>query len=94
MATFNNEELTYLAHLSALKLEENEMAPLVEQINSILSYVDQLQNVPLTQKAEPVRNVNIFRDDVAIPTDPAAVLAQAPVLDETYFVVPKILDEK
>ena len=94
MAAFNKEELTYLAHLSALKLEDHEMAPLVEQINSILSYVDQLQAVQLTQVAQPARNVNIFRDDVAIPFDSAAVLAQAPVLDETYFVVPKILDEK
>ena len=32
--------------------------------------------------------------DEAIPTDPAPILALAPELDERFFAVPKILDEK
>jgi aspartyl-tRNA(Asn)/glutamyl-tRNA(Gln) amidotransferase subunit C len=94
MATFNKQELQSVARLSALKLTDQELELFAEQIQTILGYVDQLQAVPLTSEATPVRTVNRLREDVAVPTNPSAVLAQAPTLDERFVVVPKILDEK
>ncbi|MFA6263665.1 MAG: Asp-tRNA(Asn)/Glu-tRNA(Gln) amidotransferase subunit GatC [Candidatus Babeliales bacterium] len=94
MSTFNKQELMHIANLSALKLEEHEVDLFVQQIQKILSAMDQLQSVTVARQAEHVRNVNIFRDDVAIKSDAKAVLAQAPQVDDVFFAVPKILDEK
>ena len=92
MADFNKEELLKIAQLSALKLEENEVKLFSNQIASILSYVDQLQEVTITTDVQPIRNTNIFRDDVAQKGNADAVLAQAPQTEERYFIVPKILE--
>ncbi|MBX9830661.1 Asp-tRNA(Asn)/Glu-tRNA(Gln) amidotransferase subunit GatC [Candidatus Babeliales bacterium] len=93
MATFNREELLKLAQLSSLHLEENEIDTYVERLSAILAYVKQLQEVTKTSEAEQVRNVNVFREDVAIACDRAEeMLAQAPEREDHYFVVPKILD--
>ena len=94
MATFNKQDLQAIARLSALKLNDQELELFAEQIQTILGYVDQLQAVPLTTQATPVRTVNRLREDEAIPTDPTPILALAPELDERFFAVPKILDEK
>lgn len=94
MAHFDKKELLAIAHLSALKLEEKELEPFTQQIQAILSYVDQLNQVHVRPLDEHTGNINIFRDDVAVRTDSSTLLAQAPEVDENYFVVPKILDEK
>jgi aspartyl-tRNA(Asn)/glutamyl-tRNA(Gln) amidotransferase subunit C len=94
MATFNKQELQAIARLSSLKFTDQELEVFAEQIQTILGYVDQLQGAKLTTEATPVRTVNRLREDEAIPTDPSPVLALAPELDERFYVVPKILDEK
>jgi len=94
MTTFTKEELLHIANLSGLPLAEHELDQFRQQINAILTYVDQLQTVKLGQEAAGVRNVNVLRDDRAERKDSAAILAQAPETDDGYFVVPKILDEK
>jgi aspartyl-tRNA(Asn)/glutamyl-tRNA(Gln) amidotransferase subunit C len=94
MATFNKQDLLHIAHLSALTLEESEIDVFTNQIKTILTYVDELQQVTLSHQAESVSNVNVFREDIAVKADSASVLAQAPLKDDNYFTVPKILDEK
>lgn len=94
MITFDKKELLDIANLSALKLEDNEIALFTEQIKAILSYVQQLQEVQITTKATHTGNVNIFREDIVYKTDNMPILAQAPKIDENYFEVPKILEEK
>ncbi len=94
MTTFNKEELLNIAKLSALHLNDQELSLYAEQIKAILAYVDQLKTVQITAEATSIRNVNIFRDDTAVPKDGSLMLARAPEVDEGYFTVPKILDEK
>jgi aspartyl-tRNA(Asn)/glutamyl-tRNA(Gln) amidotransferase subunit C len=94
MADFNKQELLHIANLSALKLEDHEIDAFVGQINTILTYVDQLKQVQVADQVSQVRNINIFREDEPIKGDAKDVLAQAPQVDDNYFAVPKILDEK
>lgn len=94
MATFTKEELLKIAHLSSLKLDEQEIPVFVDQITAILQYVDQLATAQVCTQAEPIRNVNVLRDDIAHSTDPEALLALAPERIENYFGVPQILEEK
>ncbi len=94
VATFTKEELLKIAHLSSLKLDEQEIPVFVNQINAILQYVDQLQTAQVCAQAQPIRNVNVLRDDIARSTDPEPLLALAPERIENYFGVPQILEEK
>lgn len=94
MPTITRQELMHIANLSALKLEDHEIDLFTQQIQTILAYIDQLQSVTVTTQAASVRNINILRDDVAIKGDAKVVLAQAPQVDDVFFAVPKILDEK
>ena len=94
MPTITRQELMHIANLSALKLEDHEIDLFTQQIQTILAYIDQLQSVAVTTQAASVRNINILRDDVAVKGDAKSVLAQAPQVDDVFFAVPKILDEK
>ena len=94
MATFTQEELLHIAKLSALKLEQHEVAVFTDQINTVIGYVDQLAPVVIKPVEQKIRNVNVFRDDVAVKKDRADIFAVAPEVDEGYFAVPTILEEK
>lgn len=94
MKSLNKQELLHIANLSALKLEDKEIEFFSQQIQQILSYIDQLQTVAITAQPEQIKNINIFREDKALQGDAHAVLAQAPQVDDGFFAVPKILDEK
>lgn len=92
MTQFTKEDLLGIAKLSALELNDAEIELLTKQVGSIIAYVDQLQEVDTTLAADAVRNQNVFREDVVLPSNADAVLSQAPQREDRYFVVPKILD--
>jgi|SaaInlLV_10m_DNA_2_1039722.scaffolds.fasta_scaffold00403_22 aspartyl-tRNA(Asn)/glutamyl-tRNA(Gln) amidotransferase subunit C len=92
MVKFSKEELLKLAEISALKLYDDEISVLADQLRITLEYVEQLNEAEVEFEQEAFHNINVFRDDKSIQTDSAPILAQAPKTEETYFVVPKILD--
>ncbi len=92
MIKFDKEELLKIAELSALKLHDNEIDTLVEQIQLVLNYTEELNQVTIATETAPTKNVNVFRDDKAFQRDPACILKQANTNKEGYFVVPKILN--
>lgn len=92
MVDFSKEELLKLAQLSSLKLYDDEVEYLREQLQKTLDYTQQLDQFEMKMEHEAVKTINVFREDKAIPRDPGPLLAQAPATKETYFVVPKILD--
>lgn len=94
VATFTKEELLKIANLSSLKLDEQEIPVFVDQITAILQYVEQLATAQVCAQAEPVKNVNVLRDDIARSTDSEQLLALAPERIDNYFGVPQILEEK
>lgn len=94
MAEFNKEELLKIAKLSGIQMSDADGDLFTDQIRKVLGFIDQLQTATITNTAESVRNVNILRTDIAIPTDATSPLELAPQRQEQYFVVPKILDEK
>lgn len=92
MSTFTKEELLRIAELSALKLEDHEIDAFVVQLKTVLDYASELSACAITQEQECVRNINVFRDDKVVVKDPAAILAIAPQTEDSYFVVPAILE--
>ncbi len=89
-------EVAKVALLARLRLSPDELGPFTSQLNAIVDYVAQLQELD-TQGVEPLAHGvdvrNVFRDDVRGPAlDRAQALANAPKRNQTSFLVPAVLD--
>lgn len=85
-----------VAHLARIKTPEDRLEPLAGELNGILSWIEQLDEVdvqgvePMTSNVhQPLR----LRDDVV--TDGGKVdrvLSNAPKSADGFFVVPKVVE--
>ena len=85
------EELLRIAAIAKLEIKQNEVEPLVAQLEAFLSYAERVNQIAEDANEPSNRNVNIMRDDVTVLPIALSILAQAPEREEDYFVVPKIL---
>jgi aspartyl-tRNA(Asn)/glutamyl-tRNA(Gln) amidotransferase subunit C len=92
MAKITKEEVLKIAKMSHLELHEDEIPALLKQLEDVLGYAARVKDVSGVSQEAPVRNINVMRDDVAQPSNPEILLAQAPEREGSYFVVPAILD--
>lgn len=93
------KEVAYVAELANLELTEDERTRLLRDLNSILEYVDRL-NEPDTSNVQPMAQVSVTgessRDDIleglrkSLPREVA--LTNAPDTDGTFFRVPKVIE--
>jgi aspartyl-tRNA(Asn)/glutamyl-tRNA(Gln) amidotransferase subunit C len=85
-----------VATLARFRLSAEEETNLTAQLDSILLYMDKLNELDTSQVppfTHAVDIVNRFRDDeVTNQPDTDALLANAPEKDETFFKVPKIIE--
>jgi aspartyl-tRNA(Asn)/glutamyl-tRNA(Gln) amidotransferase subunit C len=89
-------QVEHVARLARLVLQADEQRVLTEQLNTILTYMEQLNEVP-TEEVEPTAHVldllNVMRDDTVQPTLAAdEALANAPETAQHFFVVPRIVE--
>lgn len=94
--SLDQETVKRIATLARLKLNEDRMGPMQKDLNRILQFIDQLNEVD-TADVEPVAGVNIpslpFRkDDVNEGNGVEEVLANAPEVACNMFVVPKVVE--
>ena len=85
-----------MASLARLEFSAAEEEVLTGQLDSILQYVDKLNQVD-TSGVEPLAHavdiVNAFRDDrVVNQPAPDSLLANAPEREKDFFKVPKIIE--
>ena len=90
------DQVEYVAHLSRLRLTDEQKARFVEQLDSILQYVDKLNELD-TAQIEPLvhiaERINVFREDTPTPSLPhGEALANAPDRGDGCFRVPRIID--
>jgi aspartyl-tRNA(Asn)/glutamyl-tRNA(Gln) amidotransferase subunit C len=85
-----------IAHLARVAVADDEVEHLRGEINSILSFVEQLSEVNV-EGVEPMTSVTPMqlrrRDDVV--TDggyPEKVVANAPLSEDNFFMVPKVIE--
>ncbi|MBX0334626.1 Asp-tRNA(Asn)/Glu-tRNA(Gln) amidotransferase subunit GatC [Pontibacter sp. HSC-14F20] len=85
-----------IAHLARLEFNEEKEQEMLQDLNKILNWVDQLRELN-TESVEPLihmsEEVNVMREDQAQNTvthDEA--LKNAPRKDSDYFRVPKVLE--
>lgn len=90
------KDVEYVAQLSKLSFSDEEMDKFTVQLNGILEYVNQLNEintdgVAITAHAVPMHNV--LREDVVEESmDIEKVLMNAPDKDQNCFKVPKVIE--
>lgn len=92
----DKETVRRVAFLSRLKIEDDKIEATEKEFNKILDWIEQLNEVN-TDAVEPLVSVNesniICRKDEITEGDQAeAVLANAPLAEYGYFVVPKVVE--
>lgn len=85
-----------IARLARIKIEPEEETALEQELSSILDWVEQL-NALETDTVEPTTRIVPMdmkkRDDVVTEGDQAdAVTQNAPMSEDGFFVVPKIVE--
>ncbi len=89
-------DVAYVAHLARLHITEEEVAIFQPQMEQIVHYVEQINeldvgNVEPTSHAVAV--LNVFREDVPRPgLDHEQVMQNAPSVANGLFAVPKIIE--
>ena len=86
-----------VAKLARLAISEERLAPMAAELNGIMAWIEQLNEVdidgvePMTSAVEGVSLP--MRDDVVTDGDnPERVLANAPKAEDGFFVVPKVVE--
>ena len=97
MSRISKEEVSKVAHLARLKLNEEQIENHATQIEKILDYINQLEkidtaNVPCTTRAIEV--INNFRSDANITyKNREEILNLAPSREDDFYKVPKIIKD-
>jgi aspartyl-tRNA(Asn)/glutamyl-tRNA(Gln) amidotransferase subunit C len=89
------EEVLHVAELARLSLGPDEVEMFTRQLNDILRYVEQLQELD-TEGVTPMSHVvpvyNVLRDDEVQPgLDRDQALENAPAREGGAFLVPRVI---
>ena len=96
-------DVSYVADLAHLELTQEERARMLKDLNSILGYIDRLNELD-TSAVEPMAQVaslygngqdanGALRSDESRPSLPHnEALRNAPVTDGIFFKVPKVIE--
>lgn len=100
-AKVTKEEVERVAELAHLKLTPDETGSMVHDLNAILDYVAQLEQLdttsisPLSQVSELDSSAEagtLRQDEVRPSLNRAEVMSQAPESDGAFFKVPKVIE--
>jgi len=98
------KDVMYVADLANLELTDQERRRMIKDLDSILTYIDRLNELdtdnvaPMTQvvgltKGDAQAGKNAWREDTLIPSLPHKdALANAPATDGDFFKVPKVIE--
>jgi aspartyl-tRNA(Asn)/glutamyl-tRNA(Gln) amidotransferase subunit C len=98
MARINRAEVERVASLARLSLSDQEAEQLAVELDSLLGYVETLQELDtsgIAPTSHPIPLPTPIRDDRKVEVmDPEQAIANAPEYSETAFVVPKVIDSE
>ena len=85
-----------VAHLARIAVSEDEANRMMGELNGILGFVEQLSEVDVTG-VEPMTSVTPMAmkkriDEVTDGDKADDVVANAPVTDRNFFLVPKVVE--
>ena len=90
------ETVRRVAHLARIAVADDEVAGLQGELNAILAFVEQLAEVDVGG-VEPMTSVTpmaikMRHDVVSDGNIPDAIIRNAPVHEDHFFVVPKVVE--
>ena len=93
----SSSHVRHIARLARLKLSDMEVAEYQKDLNAILDYVETLRELD-TENIRPMSHVlrasNVWREDrQEKSTKSEAILSNAPLRQDNYFKVPKIIED-
>ena len=85
-----------VAKLARIKVKEENVARLAGELNSILHWIEQLNEVDV-EGVEPMTSVVTVKmkkraDVVTDGNNPQDVVENAPAAEDDYFLVPKVIE--
>ena len=91
----NDTLIEKLAHLSRLKFDDAEKTAIKNDLQSMISFVEKLNELDTTG-VEPLmhmsENINVLREDeVKVSITREEALKNAPLHDDRFFKVPKVI---
>ncbi|MCL2765434.1 MAG: Asp-tRNA(Asn)/Glu-tRNA(Gln) amidotransferase subunit GatC [Treponema sp.] len=88
--------ISCLEDLSCLALSEDEKKHIAKDLQTILdgiSKIGELNTGGVPECSHPFDNVNVFRDDIALPSsDRELILKNAPLKNDEMFIAPKTVE--
>jgi aspartyl-tRNA(Asn)/glutamyl-tRNA(Gln) amidotransferase subunit C len=92
------KEIEKLAELARIKIDDSEKAGLTKEIDSILSYVDQIKRATVDMDFKPTPGAvhNIYREDEVkgcTEEERQRLLDEAPNMVGEFIAVKKIISE-
>jgi aspartyl-tRNA(Asn)/glutamyl-tRNA(Gln) amidotransferase subunit C len=93
-----NEVVGYVADLANLELTAEERQRMVRDLNSILDYIDRLNELDTTNVSPMAQTIlqtaDVTREDVLRPClEHDAALQNAPQSDGNFFKVPRVIEK-
>ncbi len=90
------DDVRKVARLSRIKISEERVEPMTQELNGILSWIEQLNEVDV-EGVEPMTSVvetslPMRKDDITDGNRQDEVLANAPNSADGFFVVPKVVE--
>lgn len=92
----DRQTVARIAHLARLNLPEERLDPMVDELNAILDWVEQLDEVktddvpPMTSTVAAAMKKRV--DDVTDGGYPERVTQNAPAAEDNFFTVPKVVE--
>ncbi len=96
MAKLSKEDVLHIAHLSKLKLTDQETEKFAGQLSSVLEYIEQLKEVD-TEGVEMVSQVTGLKDvfvpdEITNPVAPESLLENSPEKEGRSIKVPAVFE--
>ena len=92
----DKETVARIAHLARIRMEDERLDAMTEDLNGILKWIEQLDEVdtagikPMTSAVET--DLHWRKDEVTDGDKQKDVLANAPVIEYGFFAVPKVIE--
>ena len=85
-----------VARLARIKVPDADLPRLAGELNSILGWIEQLNEVDVS-KVEPMTSVVTMKmkmrsDEVTDGHYPQKIIANAPAQEDAFFMVPKVVE--
>ncbi|MEC7735589.1 MAG: Asp-tRNA(Asn)/Glu-tRNA(Gln) amidotransferase subunit GatC [Pseudomonadota bacterium] len=96
--SIDNKIVEKIAKLSRISLEDNEVNDLSLELSQILDWVEQLSEIntddisPIYSSFDDADNINLREDRVSDGGYRDKVISNAPMSEDGFFLVPKVVD--